>query len=92
MALIDGMLRKLEEEAVRRGGWASPGSSPPVWPGPQSGEHRGAHPRARPQHRDSEEGCYHSYHHRGQLTVYLRELGVPIPSIYGPSADQNPFA
>jgi uncharacterized damage-inducible protein DinB len=34
----------------------------------------------------------HWYHHRGQLTVYLRELGVPIPSIYGPSADENPFA
>lgn len=34
----------------------------------------------------------HSIHHRGQLSVYLRELGVPIPSIYGPSADENPFA
>ena len=34
----------------------------------------------------------HWYHHRGQLTVYLRQLGVPIPSIYGPSADENPFA
>jgi uncharacterized damage-inducible protein DinB len=34
----------------------------------------------------------HWYHHRGQLTVYLRELDVPIPSIYGPSADENPFA
>ena len=34
----------------------------------------------------------HVIHHRGQLTVYLRELGVPIPSIYGPSADENPFA
>jgi uncharacterized damage-inducible protein DinB len=33
----------------------------------------------------------HWYHHRGQLTVYLRQLGVPIPSIYGPSADENPF-
>jgi uncharacterized damage-inducible protein DinB len=33
----------------------------------------------------------HWYHHRGQLTVYLRELGVAIPSIYGPSADENPF-
>lgn len=33
----------------------------------------------------------HWYHHRGQLTVYLRLLGVPIPSIYGPSADENPF-
>jgi uncharacterized damage-inducible protein DinB len=34
----------------------------------------------------------HWYHHRGQLTVYLRELDVPLPSIYGPSADENPFA
>ena len=34
----------------------------------------------------------HWYHHRGQLSVYLRELDVPIPSIYGPSADENPFA
>jgi uncharacterized damage-inducible protein DinB len=34
----------------------------------------------------------HWYHHRGQLTTYLRELGTPIPSIYGPSADENPFA
>jgi uncharacterized damage-inducible protein DinB len=34
----------------------------------------------------------HWYHHRGQLTAYLRALGVPVPSIYGPSADENPFA
>ena len=33
----------------------------------------------------------HLYHHRGQLSVYLRMLDVPIPSIYGPSADDNPF-
>jgi uncharacterized damage-inducible protein DinB len=33
----------------------------------------------------------HWYHHRGQLTVYLRELDVPLPSIYGPTADENPF-
>lgn len=33
----------------------------------------------------------HWYHHRGQLTVYLRALDVPVPSIYGPSADENPF-
>jgi uncharacterized damage-inducible protein DinB len=33
----------------------------------------------------------HWYHHRGQLSVYLRELGVAVPSIYGPSADENPF-
>ncbi|MBI3401014.1 MAG: DinB family protein [Acidobacteria bacterium] len=33
----------------------------------------------------------HVYHHRGQLSVYLRLLDVPVPSIYGPSADENPF-
>lgn len=31
----------------------------------------------------------HLVHHRGQLTVYLRELDVPIPSIYGPTADEG---
>jgi uncharacterized damage-inducible protein DinB len=34
----------------------------------------------------------HTYHHRGQLSVYLRLLDVPVPSIYGPSADENPMA
>ena len=36
-------------------------------------------------------GMNHLYHHRGQLSVYLRLLDVPLPSIYGPSADENPF-
>lgn len=31
----------------------------------------------------------HLYHHRGQLSVYLRLLDVPVPSIYGPSADER---
>ena len=34
----------------------------------------------------------HWYHHRGQLSVYLRLLDVPVPAIYGASADENPFA
>ena len=34
----------------------------------------------------------HLYHHRGQLSVYLRLLDIPVPSIYGPTADENPFA
>jgi uncharacterized damage-inducible protein DinB len=34
----------------------------------------------------------HWYHHRGQLSVYLRLLEVPVPSIYGPSADENPLS
>jgi uncharacterized damage-inducible protein DinB len=33
----------------------------------------------------------HMAHHRGQLTVYLRLLGAPVPAIYGPSADDNSF-
>lgn len=31
----------------------------------------------------------HSYHHRGQITVYLRLLGVPVPPVYGPTADEG---
>ena len=34
----------------------------------------------------------HWYHHRGQLLVYLRLLDQPVPSVYGPTADENPFA
>lgn len=34
----------------------------------------------------------HWYHHRGQLTVYLRLLDIPVPAVYGRSADENPFA
>ena len=33
----------------------------------------------------------HMAHHRGQLTVYLRLNGAPVPSIYGPSADDRRF-
>ncbi len=33
----------------------------------------------------------HWYHHRGQLCVYLRLLDIPVPAVYGPSADENPF-
>lgn len=33
----------------------------------------------------------HLVHHRGQLSVYLRLLDVPVPSIYGPSADEPSF-
>lgn len=33
----------------------------------------------------------HLAHHRGQLTVYLRLTGQPVPSVYGPSADDRKF-
>ena len=31
----------------------------------------------------------HTIHHRGQLCVYLRENDVPLPALYGPSADED---
>ena len=31
----------------------------------------------------------HLYHHRGQLSVYLRLLNIPVPGMYGPSADER---
>jgi uncharacterized damage-inducible protein DinB len=33
----------------------------------------------------------HLYHHRGQLTVYLRLALIPVPEIYGPTADEGTF-
>ena len=33
----------------------------------------------------------HMIHHRGQLTMYLRLLDVPVPGLYGPSADEQKF-
>src|SRR5579862_3122344 len=33
----------------------------------------------------------HDIHHRGQMSVYLRLVDAKVPSIYGPSADENPF-
>jgi uncharacterized damage-inducible protein DinB len=33
----------------------------------------------------------HLIHHRAQLGVYLRLNDIPVPSIYGPSADESPF-
>lgn len=34
-------------------------------------------------------GIHHMIHHRGQLTVYLRLLGVAVPSTFGPTADDT---
>jgi uncharacterized damage-inducible protein DinB len=38
-----------------------------------------------------ESNINHLIHHRGQLTVYLRLNNIPVPSIYGPSADEKKF-
>lgn len=34
-------------------------------------------------------GFSHQIHHRGQLSVYLRLLDIPVPGVYGPSADER---
>jgi uncharacterized damage-inducible protein DinB len=44
-----------------------------------------------PRRRVVRQHVNHLVHHRGQLTVYLRLLDVPVPSIYGPTADEKMF-
>jgi uncharacterized damage-inducible protein DinB len=45
-----------------------------------------------PRHIMMRDSINHLAHHRGQLTVYLRMNDVPVPSIYGPSADDQRFS
>jgi len=45
-----------------------------------------------PRHIVLRDTLNHLAHHRGQLTVYLRLCGQPVPSIYGPTADDSTFA
>ena len=45
----------------------------------------------KPRHEMIRDSINHLSHHRGQLTVYLRLNDVPVPSIYGPSADDQRF-
>ncbi len=35
---------------------------------------------------------FHTIHHRGQLTIYIRMMGGRVPSVYGPSGDENPYS
>ena len=44
-----------------------------------------------PRHVMLRDSLMHLSHHRGQLTVYLRLNDVPVPAIYGPSADDQRF-
>jgi uncharacterized damage-inducible protein DinB len=44
-----------------------------------------------PRHVMMRDSINHLAHHRGQLTVYLRLNDVPVPAIYGPTADDNRF-
>jgi uncharacterized damage-inducible protein DinB len=45
----------------------------------------------KPRHVVLRETINHLAHHRGQLSVYLRLNDIPVPSIYGPSADDQRF-
>jgi uncharacterized damage-inducible protein DinB len=45
-----------------------------------------------PRHVMLRDSLMHLSHHRGQLTVYLRMNDVPVPAIYGPSADDQRFS
>jgi len=44
-----------------------------------------------PRHIMMRDSINHLAHHRGQLTVYLRLNDVPVPAVYGPSADDQRF-
>ncbi|RZJ72713.1 DinB family protein [Flavobacterium sp.] len=44
-----------------------------------------------PKKQDIATAINHWIHHRGQLTVYMRMNEIPVPSIYGPSADDRNF-
>jgi uncharacterized damage-inducible protein DinB len=44
-----------------------------------------------PRHDVIRDTFLHSAHHRGQMTVYLRLLGLKVPSVYGPTADDRSF-
>ena len=43
----------------------------------------------RPRREVARENLNHAIHHRAQLAVYLRLVDVPVPAIYGPSADEG---
>ena len=45
-----------------------------------------------PRHQLIQDTFNHWAHHRGQMTVYLRLMGAKVPSLYGPSADEQSFA
>jgi len=44
-----------------------------------------------PRHEMLRDTINHWAHHRGQISVYLRQLGAKVPALYGPSADEKRF-
>lgn len=54
-------------------------------------QHNGQVLFSQPQKENISSTLNHWVHHRGQLTVYMRLNDIPVPSIYGPSADDRNF-
>ena len=79
VADVKEILTKLGDDGLTKGTWEGKAGGKTLMTMPKIGLVRGL-------------VLNHWYHHRGQLSVYLRLLDVPVPSIYGPSADENPFA
>ena len=52
---------------------------------------KGAVVQEGPSHQLIQDTFNHWAHHRGQTTVYLRLMGAKVPSVYGPSADEQSF-
>ena len=83
--ILTALRRELETDA--RTGWTRP--TPSCWrPGPSGAAGRKCS-RSRAVAAFRTFVLYHMVHHRGQLSVYLRLNDVPVPAIYGPSADEG---
>ncbi|BDU77822.1 DinB family protein [Mesoterricola sediminis] len=86
---VAGMLATLDE-GVKRGaeaiGRASDSDFQVIWSGKEHGKVLFAMPRIAVVRGFI---LNHAIHHRAQLTVYLRLLDVPVPALYGPSADEQ---
>jgi uncharacterized damage-inducible protein DinB len=70
-------LRKTSDEHLLTS-WRLLAAGQPAWSGPR--------------HEMIRDTINHWAHHRGQMTVYLRLMGQPVPALYGPSADDKSFA
>jgi uncharacterized damage-inducible protein DinB len=83
-----GLFAKVSEEARQAVAALSDAQLDETWSLKRNGQTLFAGPRY-----DMLRGmCFnHLIHHRGQLTMYLRDLDVSVPPLYGPSADENPF-
>lgn len=86
---VAGMLATLDE-GVKRGaealGRASDADFQVTWSGKEAGKVLFAMPRIAVVRSFI---LNHAIHHRAQLTVYLRLLDIPVPGLYGPSADEQ---